>query len=147
MKRARNTLAARKSRQRKIQRFEELEDEIAKLEAERDHWENIALQRTSRQPKLLAKFSAISPTISRGNTSGEYAQRKMQRFEELEDKSAKLEAERDHWKNISLKRTSGQSKPLAKISAVSSTISRDNASGEYAQRAKLLWWEWYYGGN
>jgi hypothetical protein len=43
MKRARNTLAARKSRERKAQRLEELEDKIAKLEAERDHWKNIAL--------------------------------------------------------------------------------------------------------
>jgi hypothetical protein len=46
MKRARNTLAARKSRQRKMQRFEELEDQIAKLEAERDHWKSLALRRT-----------------------------------------------------------------------------------------------------
>lgn len=45
MKRARNTLAARKSRQRKMQKMEELEDQIAKLEAERDHWKNIALRR------------------------------------------------------------------------------------------------------
>lgn len=45
MKRARNTLAARKSRERKAQRFEDLEDRIAKLEAERDHWKNIALSR------------------------------------------------------------------------------------------------------
>ncbi|KAL3420838.1 bZIP transcription factor [Phlyctema vagabunda] len=45
MKRARNTLAARKSRQRKTQRFEELEEEIAKLKSERDHWKNIALRR------------------------------------------------------------------------------------------------------
>lgn len=45
MKRARNTLAARKSRQRKMQRFEELEDEIAKLKAERDHWKSLALRR------------------------------------------------------------------------------------------------------
>lgn len=45
MKRARNTLAARKSRQRKMQRFDELEDKIAKLEAERDHWKEIALRR------------------------------------------------------------------------------------------------------
>lgn len=43
MKRARNTLAARKSRERKAQRFEDLEERIAKLEAERDHWKNIAL--------------------------------------------------------------------------------------------------------
>jgi general control protein GCN4 len=46
MKRARNTLAARKSRQRKMQRFEELEDEIAKLKAERDHWKSMALRRS-----------------------------------------------------------------------------------------------------
>jgi hypothetical protein len=45
MKRARNTLAARKSRQRKMQKMEELEDQIAKLEEERDHWKNIALRR------------------------------------------------------------------------------------------------------
>jgi len=45
MKRARNTLAARKSRQRKMQKFEELEDQIAKLTAERDHWKDIALRR------------------------------------------------------------------------------------------------------
>lgn len=44
MKRARNTLAARKSRERKAQRFDELEEKIAKLEAERDHWKKIALQ-------------------------------------------------------------------------------------------------------
>lgn len=49
MKRARNTLAARKSRQRKMQRFEELEDTIAKLEAERDHWKSIALRRGGQQ--------------------------------------------------------------------------------------------------
>lgn len=45
MKRARNTLAARKSRERKVQRFEELEEKIAKLEAERDHWKKMALGR------------------------------------------------------------------------------------------------------
>ena len=47
MKRARNTLAARKSRQRKMQRFDELEDRIAKLEVERDHWKEIALRRSN----------------------------------------------------------------------------------------------------
>ncbi|GAB0137636.1 hypothetical protein EsDP_00005893 [Epichloe bromicola] len=49
MKRARNTLAARKSRQRKALRFEELEERIAKLEAERDHWKKIALSQAGRQ--------------------------------------------------------------------------------------------------
>lgn len=43
MKRARNTLAARKSRERKAQRFEDLEEKIRSLEAERDHWKKIAL--------------------------------------------------------------------------------------------------------
>ncbi|KAI0851123.1 hypothetical protein F5Y00DRAFT_251788 [Daldinia vernicosa] len=38
MKRARNTLAARKSRERKAIRFEELEAKIADLEKERDFW-------------------------------------------------------------------------------------------------------------
>lgn len=45
MKRARNTLAARKSRERKAQRLDELEAQIAKLEQERDHWKNIALSK------------------------------------------------------------------------------------------------------
>jgi len=49
MKRARNTLAARKSRQRKMQRFDELEEKIAKLESERDHWKEIALRRNGGQ--------------------------------------------------------------------------------------------------
>ncbi|KAK2613042.1 General control protein [Conoideocrella luteorostrata] len=49
MKRARNTLAARKSRERKAQRFDELEDRIAKLEAERDHWKQIALSQSGSQ--------------------------------------------------------------------------------------------------
>lgn len=45
VKRARNTLAARKSRERKAQRLDELEEKVAKLEAERDHWKKIALAR------------------------------------------------------------------------------------------------------
>lgn len=48
MKRARNTLAARKSRERKAVRLDELEDRIAKLEAERDHWKKIALSQASQ---------------------------------------------------------------------------------------------------
>lgn len=50
IKRARNTLAARKSREKKMQRFDELEGEIAKLREERDHWKQLALQRSSGQP-------------------------------------------------------------------------------------------------
>lgn len=46
MKRARNTLAARKSRERKAFRLDELEDRIAKLEAERDHWKKLALSQS-----------------------------------------------------------------------------------------------------
>lgn len=45
MKRARNTLAARKSRERKAQKLEELEEKIAKLVEERDHWKRMALSR------------------------------------------------------------------------------------------------------
>lgn len=45
MKRARNTMAARKSREKKMQRFDELEEEIAQLKKERDHWKSMALQR------------------------------------------------------------------------------------------------------
>ena len=47
MKRARNTLAARKSRERKAQRVEDLEEKIARLEEERDHWKKMALERNS----------------------------------------------------------------------------------------------------
>ncbi|KAL2266165.1 hypothetical protein VTJ83DRAFT_5517 [Remersonia thermophila] len=49
MKRARNTLAARKSRERKAARLEELEDRIAKLTAERDHWKSIALAHGAKE--------------------------------------------------------------------------------------------------
>ncbi|SPO02646.1 related to cross-pathway control protein [Cephalotrichum gorgonifer] len=42
MKRARNTLAARKSRQRKSERFDELERRIQDLEVERDYWKRLA---------------------------------------------------------------------------------------------------------
>lgn len=47
MKRARNTLAARKSRERKAQRLEELEGRIAALERERDYWKRLAEERGS----------------------------------------------------------------------------------------------------
>ncbi|OBS19797.1 hypothetical protein FPOA_11521 [Fusarium poae] len=49
MKRARNTLAARKSRERKAIKMEELEEKIAKLEEERDHWKRIALAQSGVQ--------------------------------------------------------------------------------------------------
>lgn len=49
MKRARNTLAARKSRQRKMQKMEDLEDQLAKALQERDHWKAIALRRGGGQ--------------------------------------------------------------------------------------------------
>ncbi|KKA26577.1 hypothetical protein TD95_004900 [Thielaviopsis punctulata] len=41
MKRARNTLAARKSRERKAQRLEDLEERIIELEKDRDHWKQL----------------------------------------------------------------------------------------------------------
>jgi len=43
VKRARNTLAARKSRDRKAAKMEELEEKIARLEADRDYWKSQAL--------------------------------------------------------------------------------------------------------
>jgi len=49
MKRARNTLAARKSRQKKMEKFEELETELAKVKEERDYWKSLALQRSAAQ--------------------------------------------------------------------------------------------------
>jgi hypothetical protein len=50
MKRARNTLAARKSRQRKMKQFDELER--AELGEQRDHWGSIALRRSGGQSRL-----------------------------------------------------------------------------------------------
>lgn len=59
MDRTRNALAARKSRERKaprydnlkgrIMKFEDLKARIAKLEAERDHWKQIVLAQTGAQ--------------------------------------------------------------------------------------------------
>lgn len=49
MKRARNTLAARKSRERKAVKFEELEEKIRKLEADRDHWKQVAIAHGATQ--------------------------------------------------------------------------------------------------
>ncbi len=43
MKRARNTAAARKSRQKKAERVEELEKQVEDLQNEVEHWKNIAL--------------------------------------------------------------------------------------------------------
>jgi hypothetical protein len=43
VKRARNTLAARKSRERKAKKMEEYEAEIARLEEERDYWKQLAV--------------------------------------------------------------------------------------------------------
>ena len=45
VKRARNTAAARKSRQKKMERFDELEATIADLQGQVDHWKRIALAR------------------------------------------------------------------------------------------------------
>jgi hypothetical protein len=45
VKRARNTLAARKSRERKAQKMEEYEEEIERLKAERDFWKGEAISR------------------------------------------------------------------------------------------------------
>ena len=44
VKRARNTMAARKSRQKRVERNEELETRIAQLEKEADYWKRRAFQ-------------------------------------------------------------------------------------------------------
>ncbi|KAI9881034.1 MAG: hypothetical protein M1830_008916 [Pleopsidium flavum] len=46
LKRARNTAAARKSRQKKVEKFEELEKQIEDLQVQVEHWKSIALART-----------------------------------------------------------------------------------------------------
>ena len=51
VKRARNTAAARKSRQKKMERFEELEARILQLEVERDHWKDMFLRGSNGQIK------------------------------------------------------------------------------------------------
>ncbi|KAL9124714.1 MAG: hypothetical protein Q9217_005983 [Psora testacea] len=43
IKRARNTMAARKSRQKRMERTEQLENEVATLQEEVEHWRSIAL--------------------------------------------------------------------------------------------------------
>ncbi|KAI4592499.1 hypothetical protein KJ359_011081 [Pestalotiopsis sp. 9143b] len=63
MKRARNTLAARKSRERKAQRLDELEQKIAALEAERNHWKEAFLAKGQDEPK--AQDSAGTSTDDR----------------------------------------------------------------------------------
>lgn len=45
MKRARNTLAARKSRAKKAEKMDEMEVMIERLQAEVEHWKNIALNK------------------------------------------------------------------------------------------------------
>ena len=43
VKRARNTMAARKSREKRIERTEQLVNQVTELEAEVEHWKNIAI--------------------------------------------------------------------------------------------------------
>lgn len=49
MKRARNTLAARKSRAKKLERMEEMEVEIEKLKDQVEHWKNLAMNQNRRR--------------------------------------------------------------------------------------------------
>src|SRR5277367_540436 len=60
IKRARNTLAARKSRQKKMERFDELETEITRLREERDHWKPLALNRCERSQAAVAVESMFN---------------------------------------------------------------------------------------
>ena len=43
VKRARNTMAARKSREKRVERTEQLVNQVTQLEAEVEHWKNIAI--------------------------------------------------------------------------------------------------------
>lgn len=45
IKRARNTLAARKSREKKVKRMEEMEEQIEELKAQVEHWKRLCLAR------------------------------------------------------------------------------------------------------
>lgn len=45
VKRARNTMAARKSREKRVERVEQLVNQVTQLEAEVEHWRNIAISR------------------------------------------------------------------------------------------------------
>ncbi|PHH60364.1 hypothetical protein CDD81_1802 [Ophiocordyceps australis] len=49
MKRARNTLAARKSRERKLEKLQELEDEISRIKKERDYWKSLAIAHGAKE--------------------------------------------------------------------------------------------------
>ena len=49
VKRARNTLAARKSREKKITELKEMEEEIRKLTVDRDHWMQVAITHGATQ--------------------------------------------------------------------------------------------------
>jgi hypothetical protein len=44
VKRARNTLAARRYRAKKVEKMEQLEEQLAEMEAEKDRWKNEAMQ-------------------------------------------------------------------------------------------------------
>jgi hypothetical protein len=54
--------------------------------------------------EIKTEISLTQATLNAATTIIEARQRKL-RFEELEDKIANLKAERDHWKNIALRRT------------------------------------------
>ena len=45
VKRARNTMAARKSREKRVERVEQLVSQVTQLEEEVEHWKNIAISR------------------------------------------------------------------------------------------------------
>jgi len=83
MKRARNTLAARKSRQRKMQRFEEMEDEIARLTAERDHWKSLTLKRTQQNEMGNALRGKAADLLS-ATDMGEINMEVTRNFEEID---------------------------------------------------------------
>ncbi|TAQ90368.1 hypothetical protein B7494_g1329 [Chlorociboria aeruginascens] len=84
-KRTRNSAAARKSRRRKMERFEELEYSISKLEAERDHWKDICMKRFSNIPKDLEREVELAHEIPKGVLSRGIKEREIVEEEFVED--------------------------------------------------------------
>ncbi|KAK8075306.1 hypothetical protein PG997_009969 [Apiospora hydei] len=62
LKRARNTLAARKSRERKARQIEELKEKIARLEREREHWTEVAMSKSEQEPHKSSSASKAGGT-------------------------------------------------------------------------------------
>ncbi len=63
VKRANNTMAARKSRQKQINHLEKLEREVEDLSAERDHWRNWAQSVQEHYGWVFPQWIAVQTTL------------------------------------------------------------------------------------